>query len=377
MNETKTDNSGQPAPRTDATVRQALNLAIERKCLTPELAEEIFWLHGYGLAHHLGNTELVDLMGKYDKSTLGLVFSGKYDAKDWSPFARCIQQLHRRVTNDILRVDVGFIETDTAKTIWKICDNALYDHMPAFVDGASQIGKTRSLEEYVRRANNPAIKYMYCPPGMTPHGFARKLAKTCNCRNLKSKTAAELVDEIANSFNTNSLLILDEFAHLTDTVSDRTSKILVDFVRMIYDVSHCGLVVSYTQQGREDIETGKNHKFFEQFFRRGVLHVSLPEVPSIKDINAFSKAFGLEPPHGEALSLVKEINLYNGLSTFIAYLQKASGLTKLKNEKAAKDAAAKGIAATAQPLTWDFFLATARGFRDLRNIKSDYEKSDL
>lgn len=373
MEEKKESNKGQQSQRTDATVQEAIRGAIQRKRITAEQGNEIFWLHGYGMSHNLTNEELAKELGKYDKSTVSLIFSGNYTAQDWTPVVRVIEALHRRITNEVKKIDVGFIETDTAKTIWKVCDNAFYDHMPAFIDGASQIGKTRSLEEYVRRNNNPAIKYMYCPPGLTPHGFARRLAKVCNCRNLKSKTAAELVDEIGRSFSMNSLLILDEFAHCTSTVSDRTSKILVDFVRTIYDLSHCGLVVSYTQSGREDLETGKNHVFFQQFFRRGVLHVGLPEVPSVKDINAFSKAFGLEPPKGEVLAYVKDINRLHGLSTFLAYLNKAASITAAKNRKAedaATEAGAKDF--KPDPLTWDFFLATARGFQSLRHMKADY-----
>ena len=370
---------GQQNQRSDSSVREAINRAIERKQITPEQGEEIFWLHGYGMKHGLTNAELADKLQTHSKTVISLVFSGKYDAQDWTPFVRSIERFHRTDTNEVRRIDVGFIETDTAKTIWKACDNAWRDHLPLFMAGASQIGKTTALEEYVRRMNTHAIKYLYCPPAMTAHSFARHLAETCNLRNKKSKTAEELVSEIGRSLNPNSLLILDEFAHLTETVSEKTSRTLVDFVRMIYDMSHCGLVVSYTPSGREDLETGANNVFFRQFLRRGILDVGLPEVPSIRDINLFSKAFGLEAPHGEVLAYIKDLNRLRGLGVFLGYLNKAASLVETKNRKALN--AHQNLPVEEQrkmsdfkpdPLTWDFFMQTARGFQALRQMKSDY-----
>jgi len=348
------------AIRTDATVRAVIDHMLELKRITPEQGELIFWFHGYGLMHGLTNTELSARSG-ISKTTISQIFSGKYIADDWTPICHRIEAFRKTSDNEVRLANAGFIATSIACTIHQVCDNALHDGMPAFIYGASQIGKTRSLLEYVRKANTSSVKYLRCRSGMTKCRLARLLGEVCHLRNLRQLSSNEIIDGVASSLNSSSLLILDEFHMMTETVSSDVSRQLVEYVREIYDLTHCGIVTAATKIGLIDLEEGPNRLLFDQFRRRGILKVSLPDVPPVKDINAFAKHFGLPIPHGDELKYLKTLIRSRGLGVFVAYLSKASAKVKQANERGGD-----------KTLDWAFFQKLSNGFEALGNIESEY-----
>ena len=345
-----------------SAVRGVIDRAIERGQITPEQGEQIFWLHGHALAHSLRLDSLSKLTG-ISKATLSQVFSGKYPADDWTQIIARIIKFREQSDNLIKSTDVGFIETTTAKLIFKLCKQALYDNMPAFIYGASQLGKTRDLEEFVRRCNSPAIKYLRCRSGMTKARFARLLGRTCHLRSLDRLTSSDIIDGVIGSLNNASLLILDEFHMCLNTVKPDVSRQLVEFVREIFDLTHCGLVLCSTKVGLAALEEGPNKLVFDQMRRRGILKVVLPDVPPVKDINDFARAFNLPLPHGDELAFIKSLIKIRGLGVFVAYLSNARRKIDAFNAKN-PDAP--------QSLDWAYFLKLAKGFEALSNIEAEY-----
>ena len=362
-NTTPTDDaSASAAIRSDATIRTVIDRAIERGQITTDQGEQIFWLHGHSLTHNLLLPQLSKLTG-ISKTTLSQLFSGKYPAEDWTQIvARIIK--YREVSDTQIRTaDVGFIETTTAKLIFKLCKRALYDNMPAYIFGASQLGKTRALEEFVRRCNSPAVKYLRCRSGMTKARLARLLGRSCHLRNLDRLSSSDIIDGITASLNDSSLLILDEFHMCLNTVKPDVSRQLVEFIREIYDLTKCGLVLCSTKVGLTTLEEGPNRLVFDQMRRRGIIKVVLADVPPVKDINDFARAFNLPLPHGDELQFIKSLIRVRGLGVFCAYLANARRKVDQHNAKHADS-----------PLTldWPFFLEHARGFEALSNIEAEY-----
>ena len=349
--------------RSDETMRDIIDRAIDRGQLTTEQGEHVFWLHGHSIKNNLSLPELSKATG-ISKATLSQVFSGKYPADDWSQIVARILSYRKQSDSLVLSADVGFIETTTAKLIFKCCKRAMYDNMPAFIFGASHLGKTRSLEEFVRRCNSPAIKYLRCRSGMSKTRLARLLGKTCNLRNLDKISSNDIIDGVVASLNHSSLLILDEFHMCLNTVKPDVSRQLVEFIREVYDLSHCGLVLCSTDVGLTSFEEGPNKLSFDQLRRRGILKVVLADVPPVKDINEFCRAFGLSYPHGEELVFVKSLIKLRGLGVFIAYLSNARRSIDAINAKAS----------TTQPmqLDWPYFLKLSKGFEALSNIEAEY-----
>jgi len=364
MNDTPDNNesaNASAAIRTDASVRQVIDHMIELKKITPDQGELIFWFHGYGLNRGLSNAELSATSG-ISKTAISQLFSGHYPANDWAAMCGRIQSFRKVCDTEVRAANVGFIETEIASTIFSVCDNARHDGMPAFIYGASQIGKTRSLMEYVRQANTPSVKYLRCRAGMTKARLARLLGEACHLRKLDRLTSNEIIDGVAESLNSSSLLILDEFHMMTETVKNDVSRQLVEYVREIYDLTKCGMVTAATKVGLIDLEEGPNRMLFDQFRRRGIIKVVLPDVPPVKDINAFAKAYGLTIPHGDELKFAKTLIRQRGLGVFNAYLTKARNKVEAANRKSPGSAT----------LDWATFQKLSNGFEALGNIENEY-----
>lgn len=362
-NTTPAEETSQALPaRTDAYIRSVIDRAVDRGQITVDQGEHIFWLHGHALSSGYQLPALSKMTG-ISKATLSQLFSGKYPADDWTQIvARIIKY---RETSDYLvkTAEVGFIETTTAKLIFKLCKQALYDNMPAYIFGASQLGKTRALEEFVRRCNSPSIKYLRCRSGMTKARLARLLGRSCHLRNLDRLSSSDIIDGIVASLNDSSLLILDEFHMCLNTVKPDVSRQLVEFIREIFDLTRCGLVLCSTKVGLTTLEEGPNRLVFDQLRRRGIIKVVLADVPPVKDINDFSRAFGLPCPHGEELSFIKSLIRVRGLGVFSSYLSNARRKIDAYNSKNPE---------TPIAFDWAYFLKLAKGFEALSNIEAEY-----
>jgi len=341
--------------RTDAEVRGFLNDAIAAGRINEEGAQHVLWFHGYVCENNLGNEEAGKAID-YSSATISTLFGGKYAASDWSRVVKQIAAFRKRETAKVCSLNVGFVETEISRLIFNICDSAHADHLPAYIFGASQIGKTRCLTEYARRANSSRVVYVSCGSGMSHLQFAQMLAKKAHLRGVMSKASASLIDEVKTAFDSSTLLILDEFSKILATDTHLTSRKIVEYVRDIYDESHCGLVLAMTPVGFNTLLNGPDNKVYEQFFRRGILQVGLPDVPPVCDIVAFAKSFGLNEPQGEMLSFVKNLMHSRGQNVFLAHLQKAYAFAK-------KSGAA---------MSWDLYMKAAKSIESLRNIKNEY-----
>ncbi len=358
MNET-TGNKGAPirpmgAPvRTDEQVRAVITKLVAMRRIDEGQGELMFWLHGFGQDKRLSDANLSAMM-KVSQAAVSQLFSGKYAAEDWTPMIDRIRALKEVEDEETKKVDLGFVMTHTAKTIFGVCESAMTDGMPAFIFGASQIGKTTALEEFRRTHNHGRTKYLRLGSRWTKTRLVRELARACKARSLKGRRAWELEESIYGSLNRYNLLVIDEFHLAMETVDEATSREIVEFIREVYDRTHCGLVLSSTKVGIQGLEEGRNAMLFDQLRRRGVIKVVLPDVPPLRDINAVAKSFALELPKGEVLAKVKQLLKARGLGVFVKYLQKAHSL------------------AGGAPLTWERFFYVNDGYAALADMRNEY-----
>lgn len=339
--------------RTDAQVRAVITQIVNMRRVDEDQGELLFWLHGFGQDKKLSDAALSAMM-KVSPATVSQLLSGKYAAADWSPMIDRIRALKQVEDEELKKVDLGFVMTYTAKTIFQVCESAMTDGMPAFIYGASQIGKTTALEEFQRTHNHGRTKYLRLGSRWTKARLVRELARACKARALREKKTWQLEEAIYESLNRYNLLIIDEFHLAMETVNEATSREIVEFVREVFDRTHCGLVLSSTKIGIQDLEEGKNAQLFDQLRRRGVVKVVLPDVPPVRDINAIARSFGLELPRAEVLAKVKQILRTRGLGVFVKYLQKAHSL------------------AGDEPLTWEKFFYVHDGYAVLAAMPDEY-----
>ena len=337
-------------------LRESVNASIAAGRMSEQDGEVVMWLYGYAQDKGLGWKGLETKMKReVSSATIYGIFMGNYGAADWSGPIRKMREFQRITIEEEKNLDLGFIETKTAKIIFNACDQALNFGMPAFIYGVSQLGKTFSLLEYQRRHNHGRTKYIYVGSGWTKARFVREFAEVCKCYS-KSASTADLEYRIFRSLNRYNLVIVDEFHHAIVTSNDMESKRIMEFIREIFDRTKCGLVMCSTKVGLEGLEDSKHRKIFDQIRFRGTVNVVFPDVPYLADINAIARAFQLDLPKGPLLESIKALIRSRSFGVFIKYLQDAY-------RTAAKDKEA---------LTWDHFTAVNDLYAALACQKNDY-----
>lgn len=341
-------------------VRAAIAQAVARGQTSEEDGEEVFWLYSYAKEFHLNEADLAVKMGAYDKNTLYQLFRGLYGVfKDgrcssWANIIKAIRAFKAVELEEMKKKNIGIIETEVKQTVFRACDAALADGMPAFIYGASQIGKTTALLEYKRLHNHGRTVYLRMGSNWTKARLVRELGILFG-NGMKKAAIWDLEDKIVGSLTRYNLLIIDEFHLALETTSERAAKEIVEFIREIYDRSGCGLVLSGTKVGLEGLEGGRNRMLFDQLRRRGVVKVVLPDVPPRRDINEIARTFELPAPQGEDLTTAKTLIQTRGLGVFLKYLQKAYAVTRKAKVE----------------LTWEAFKKVSNGYLALAHMAQE------
>lgn len=315
--------------------------------LTPEMADDVFWLFQWLKGNHLTESGAAKLVG-LDASTLHRVLRGQYGASYAGVCAK-IAKFRQLTEARAHKRDAGFIETSTWRKINAVCANALNDQMPAFIYGASQIGKTTCLLEFARRNNHGTTKYLRMPAACSFSYFVRSLAASCYITHNRFMRIDDMRDRVCATLDSRNLLIVDEFHQTFSTVGDRVSMQILEFIREVYDRTRCGVVMAATRLGERQFEGGPNALVFDQFRRRGMIKLILPDTPPQADVNAICRAYKLDPPAGDALATVRQMLRQSGTGMLVKYLQAATSVAGKRDE----------------PLTWDTFLSVWAGLSAL------------
>ena len=345
-----------PAHQVCAAIKQA----VARGQATEDEGDEVWWLYNYALEHHLKEADLAAKMKAYDKNTLYQLFRGLYGVyKDgrcssWANVVRAIRSFKSVELEEQQKKHIGIVETEVKQVVFRACDAALGDGMPAFIYGASQIGKTTALLEYQRLHNHGRTVYLRMGSNWTKARFVRELARHFN-NGIKATRSWALEDAIFGSLNRYNLLIVDEFHLALETTGELSAKEIMEFIREIYDRTGCGLVLSSTKVGMAGLEGGKNQLLFDQLRRRGVVKVVLPDAPPLRDINTIARSFELPLPTGDDLLAIKHLIQLRGLGVFLKYLQKAYAVTRKRKVE----------------LSWDAFRKVANGYLALAHMTTE------
>ena len=332
------------------TIRQAMNGLIALGSVTEEEAGHIIWAYSWAQANNLSMSNAARAIG-LDPSTLGRLFSATYQAG----YSKVVEKLakFRKITEArSSRKDVGFIETSVWRKVDAVCTNALHEQMPAFIYGSSQIGKTTCLLEFARRNNHGTTKYFRMPAACTFGYFVRSLAQSCflgSQHTLEKYTLDRLRDRICASIDSNNLIIIDEFHQAMVTCRPHTAGQIVEFIREVYDRTHCGVVLSATKVGERELEQGVNAGLYDQLRRRGMVKLVLPDTATLPDIKKIAAHFELPPPEGEVLEAIRQMLKTSGTGMYIKYLQAAHSFSVKKE----------------QTLTWDTFAQVYNGMLEL------------
>jgi DNA transposition AAA+ family ATPase len=316
-----------------------------------------FWFAQYCRSQDFTRTELGRVLRKpgsndyYSADSITALFTGGRIRRNENvqPILEAIATLKKIEDARAEQTTSGFIETRLFRIIEGRCLKALARQKILFIWGESQIGKTESLKEVQRRHNHGQTIYMEVPTGGSLGNFLKALARVLGVPEVLDR--AQLTERIINCFDGNMLLICDEMHRCTAARYSAAGLAVFSFLRELWNRKKCGMVLSLTNEGRDQFLHGPHAKAFQQLWRRRITPLQLPAFPPDDDAALFAEAYGLtaatdEPiaikvsyvddggrtksrEHSDSpLRLQRQVLMEEGLGVWIGILQDASDMAR-------------------------------------------------
>lgn len=317
-------------------VQQALDRLISEKEIDEAGRADIWWLFSYAM-DNAWNLEDVGKAIDKDGTTAYRLFLGRYGAR-YDNLLEAVARFRKLAVARGQRKSLAFVETSTWSKIDKVCRHALVGQLPAFIFGSSQIGKTTCLMEYTRRNNHGQTRYIRMPAAPGFHDALGAVARACYVTSRLS--SRDIRERVIGAVNDRMLLIIDEMHQPLISGRGQTGVQIIEWLRELYDRTNCGMVFCGTRVFRDELETGQFAKILDQFRRRGIIQLGLPDTPPASDVAKIAKAFGLSAPDGIAGEIVSTMLKRSGLGQYVKFLQLASNLAA--NQK--------------KTMSWDHFV---------------------
>jgi DNA transposition AAA+ family ATPase len=250
--------------------------------------------------HPMRRDEAARRLG-YSPDMIYQLLTGKYRNPDKTlkrPSAEFMKKLRDFLALEAHKFEAAsseFITTPTAKKIFTACDLARESHSPVILYSTSHLGKTWALKHYAAHNNHGKTFLAELDAASGLGGMVRTLATACGVSDAKQNTGS-LIERIKRALTPNTVLIIDEVHLLKHTYRLNSFFACIEVIRRIYDFTHCGMVLSWT-----NLDNLKNASQGEliQIWRRGVHKVALANMPSKGDLTAILTHHGLEFPDKE------------------------------------------------------------------------------
>lgn len=317
-------------------VQEALNRLLAAGEIDEDGKAEIWWLYNHAQVNNW-NLEDAGKAIRKDSTTAYRLFMGRYGAR-YDNLIDDVKTYRKLAEERGGRRKVAFVETDAWKKIDAVCRHALVGQLPVFVYGASQIGKTTCLEEFARRNNHGTTKMIRMCAAPSLAMVMQQIAEACYIP--RKLNVHEMRRRIFSSIDDKMLLIFDELHQVLIGCGDAAAIRIIEFLREVYDRTGCGMVFSGTKVLRDEIEKGRLNLMLDQFRRRGIITLVLPDTPSKADVGRVAKAFGLDAPEGTPAEIIRDMLKRSGMGQYVKYLQSASNLANKQKKQ----------------LSWDHFV---------------------
>jgi hypothetical protein len=277
--------------------------------LPKDQADLIWWFAGWCREQDLTRQELGKLLKKtgtneyYSTDSIVQLLTGgrARRGENIQPVLDAIEGFRKVESKRAEQASSGFIQTRLFEEIERRCLKALARQRIMFIFGESQIGKTESLKEVQRRHNHGQTVYVETPTGGNVTHFIFALAKQFAIPT-KQGAKAGLRDRVIESFDSRMLLIVDE-AHRALRPGSISGLETFSFLRELWNRRQCGIVISLTNEGRDQLLQGPHAAQLAQIWRRRITPLQLPSVPPSDDLDRFAAAYGLPPAIAEPITI--------------------------------------------------------------------------
>lgn len=295
-----------------------------------EVRDLVRWFYEVCREDDIGMREAAKLLG-YDSTVLSRVYRNSYTQGSLKNFAAAIARYReRREARRSIQEEI-FVETSVSRDIWRICERASEYKKMALITGPTQIGKTSALEEFKRLHNHGTTKYVRLPSCAGVQLVAKEFAAACR---LSTKNPFEkLRHKILRAVDRTHCLIVDEVEQIFESYQKTSRMRILNFIREIYDRTHCGMVLSAAPSFLDEIEAGNIKEMLAKLGHRCVFRLELPapERLPVQDLAAFAKAYKLPSPPAAEEDFIRDILQVSGVGMFVVYLRAAGQLAV--NEK--------------------------------------------
>lgn len=324
---------------TPANVEAAYAEQLEAGTVTEEQIGLIINLLIVGKGMRVNLSGLADELG-VDNATITRLFSGKYGAK----LDRMLEKIRVYLKSWNSRAELGvnnFVQTSIVTTCWEACKLARAHGIPIPVYGESQLGKTWAWQEYQRQNNHGSTIYVRMPAAGHYGKFLRRLGQALGQNT--ERNSSSMADTLIKCLNPTKLLIVDEL-HQCVLSGDKGGVRIqtIEYLRELYDMSGCGMILCGTHIAREAMERGKNMDLLEQFRRRGIPPIQLPPVLPNADLDAIAAGHGLPPApsrmliNREAFDVTKwrrDLILSTGLKAYVMFMNMGGTLAQKRHDE--------------------------------------------
>lgn len=329
--------------RSTDQVAQAMRIYVDSGRISSDDHATLVWFF-----HHCkterGYTSFDDFgkLIEYSGSTVSRLFGGKYVGDVGEAVKKVAAYRHLNAERRKMAGDV-FVETSIWESVKNVCDLAITHNRPVRIVGVSQIGKTMGLEEYRRRAKC-TVFYCRVPAAPTFRNFQESLANACGLPT--SLRSEEIRMRVPKALSEQTLLVVDELHELALSAGRSTAMKCMEWLREVWDVSRCGLVVCGTQSMEDDLINGAAMRgWLDQFDQRCIRKLVLPKRLPASDVALTAEAYGFPPPRKSEENLLASLRM-NRLCTCFKL---ASTLAKNRGKRGGD----------AHP-TWDDFVIAYR-----------------
>ena len=255
-----------------------------------------------------------DQVGKlvdYSGATISRLFAGKYEGSMSTVVEKISAHLELEAERQKMTSDV-FIETSVWFKIKDACDLAIKRNAIVRIVGPSQVGKTHSLKEYMRRAKFQ-VCYLRIPAAPT---FKLIVEAVCDAVGVSTSLRVdEARQRVAKAVGRNTLLIIDELHELILSAGKGTAMKCMEWIREIWDNSSCGMALCGTSALEDDlINDPKMNGWLGQLDHRCIRVVKLPQAIPMDDIRLAAAAYGIAGDTKPVENILRTIRM-NRLTT--------------------------------------------------------------
>lgn len=202
---------------------------LKGKSLDEDIVKQFMALHAYAQEQNLGVSALAHQSG-IPSSIISQGFNGDYIG-DYEAIAKRIETFFFRLEQKALYGGLrGFVETQLARTLWRVYEKTRIIRRIQIVQGPEQVGKTRAAVEYAHRNNSGRTLYVKLAGGSKSGcgDFIWALADALNIPYTIKLREKRL--RIQHALEPCDLMHIDE-AHLIFGWTDQAQREFWDYIR--------------------------------------------------------------------------------------------------------------------------------------------------